>query len=537
MNLHKYTKYFVVFSVLIIFVLAIILRLAPLRYNTPFWVDEFSTGTSARMILQQGVKIFWERPPWFESNNALTYGLTALSFALFGQSETAARIPSVLFGSLVAIAVYFLARKIHSNTVGIIAGLFTATSYCQIVWSVQARSYALLQLLILLTVWLGIKIVEKTELKVKDLLILGILCFLGMLTHFMFAFCMISVFLAIAVAHRKIFIQFTVSRWYLVLIGVIISLLTLWQIGFINSFLVYINSSFFLSNNLWYYHPFLWREYGLVVFTALLGFGLIAKTAHKPLGIIMMHIVLQLIFVTFFFSLHMSKYLLPLFPYFFIGMGVFVYEISKMVVHNVGEVRMLRDRGFTTRISAIILALGLTVFIIAQGHKFVLKPKAYYSINHDFREIANIDYNQIYSIVKKGIAESKGEKVAMIETWPGRAYWYLGEAYMPMYIYRWQDEEGLANGHSKKTDFTLNSEGEKMVGGGIVFVGEVRDLVLAIQKNTRGYLFVDDDTLPRSVIDFAEKNLKKEIFLDHYPLDDNPYSIWPATLYSWGFDK
>jgi hypothetical protein len=273
------------------------------------------------------------------------------------------------------------------------------------------------------------------------------------------------------------------------------------------------------------------------VFTALLGFGLIAKTAKNPLGIIMLHLALQLIFVTFFFAHHMSKYLLPIFPYFLIGMGIFVYEISKMIVNNLGEVRILRNRGVTTRMTTIILALGITVFIIAQGHKFVLKPRTYYSINHDFREIANVDYNQIYSIVKKGISESKGEKVAMIETWPGRAYWYLGDEYKPMYIYRWQDEEGLANGHSKKTDFKLNSGGEKIVEGGLIFVGEARDLVLAIRKNAKGYLFVDDDTLPRDVIDYAEKNLKKEIFLDHYPLDDNPYSKWPATLYSWGFNN
>ena len=536
MNLHKYTKYFVVFSVIIIFGLAVALRLAPLRNNTPFWVDEFSTGTSARMILQQGVKIFWERPPGFESNNTLTYGLTALSFALFGQSETAARLPTVLFGSLVAVVMYFLARKIHSNTAGIIAGLFTATSYFQIVWSVQARSYALLQLLILLTVWWGIKIIEKADVKIKDLIILGILFILGITTHFMFIFCLISVLLVIAMTHWKKFMEFTSSRWYLVLIATVISVLALWQIGFINSFLVYINSSFFSSNNLWYYHSFLWREYGLVVFTALLGFGLIVKTTKKPLGIIILHFVLQLIFVTFFFGHHMSKYLLPIFPYLFIGMGIFVYEVSKMIMANIGEVRILKAKGMTYRVVAVILAFGITALIIAQGHKFVPKPKAYYSINHDFREIANIDYNQIYSIVKKGIAESKGEKVAMIETWPGRAYWYLGDEYKPMYIYRWQDEEGLANGHSKKTDFTLNSEGEKMVGGGMIFVGEARDLVLAIQKNTRGYLFVDDDTLPREVIDYAEQNMKKEIFIDHYPLDDNPYSIWPATLYSWGFN-
>lgn len=535
MNLHKYTKHLVAISVLALLCFALILRLIPLRNNTPFWVDEFSTGTSARMILQEGVKIFWERPPGFESNNSLTYALTAVAFALFGQSESVARIPSVLFGTLVVVAVYLLGRRLHSNTAGILAGLFTATSYFQIVWSLQARSYMLLQLLILLTVWWSINMIKKHMLIPRDIIILAVLFFLGITTHFMFSLCALSVIISISYAHRRQLIRFAIARWYVMIAGVLVAVLSLWQMGFIHSFWVYMNSSFFLANNVWYYHPFLWREYGLVVFTGMIGFLFLAKSAKASVGVVLLHLMLQLVFVTFFFAHHMSKYLLPIFPYFFIGMGVFVYELSKMITQGIGEVRMLKQIKLTGGTLTAVCALGFALFIIANGHKFVLKPKAYYSINHDFREIANIDYHQIYNIIKNGVTESNGEKVAMIETWPGRAYWYLGGSYQPMYIFRWQNEEGMENGHSKKTEFILNSEGEKMVGGGMIFVGEVRDLVLATQKNAKGYFFVDDDTLPREVIDYAEKNLKKELSLDHYTLDDNPYSLWPATLYSWGF--
>ena len=40
------------------------------------------------------------------------------------------------------------------------------------------------------------------------------------------------------------------------------------------------------------------------------------------------------------------------------------------------------------------------------------------------------------------------------------------------------------------------------------------------------------------VIKYAKENFKKELYLESYPpeLLENPYSIWPATLYSWGFE-
>ena len=88
-----------------------------------------------------------------------------------------------------------------------------------------------------------------------------------------------------------------------------------------------------------------------------------------------------------------------------------------------------------------------------------------------------------------------------------------------------------------KTEFTLNKEEEKIIPlSNQRFIGELTDLLKAQKRYPNGFIFIDDATMPKDVIDYAEKNLKKELYLDHYPLDDNPYSIWPATLYSWGIE-
>ena len=182
----------------------------------------------------------------------------------------------------------------------------------------------------------------------------------------------------------------------------------------------------------------------------------------------------------------------------------------------------------------MVISILLTLFIIANGYKFVNKPKKYYSLNHDFREIANIDYHQIYAVIKNRGELQKGQTV-VIDTWWDRTHWYLGDEFENIVAFRWYNTEGYVNGLSKKTFFVVNNKGEKfLTGTNLRLVLEISDLQRFMKKYPKGFLFIDDSSLPEDVRNYAEKNLKKELYLDHYPLDENPYSIWPATLYSWG---
>ena len=132
--------------------------------------------------------------------------------------------------------------------------------------------------------------------------------------------------------------------------------------------------------------------------------------------------------------------------------------------------------------------------------------------------------------------EIKKGRTAVIDTWPDRVRWYLGNNFKNLYYFKWQNEPGIVSGHVKITEFFSNQDGEKFTKGkeSVKYIGELSDLLKTMKKYTKGFIFIDDSSLQRDVIDYAEKNLKKELYLDHYPLDDNPYSIWPATLYSWG---
>lgn len=513
-----------------------LLRVWGLRSAHPFWVDEFSSGTSARIILERGLSVYLNPPIDFEMNNSLTYSLIALFFRVFGQSESVARMPSVIFGSLIPIVAFLIARRLGGTVAGLIAAALTATSYFQIVWSVQARGYVLLQLITLLTIYMSMKLLTERKFTRKNMALWVALLCVGISVHYMYFICIAVVIGCVLFVNMKKIME---RKKYIYASITLVAAVgaSLWMTGFFHSVYAFVRSPFFLSNNLWYYHPFLWREYGLLVCMALVGYGLIVARHKRQVTVITLYVIAQFIFVTFLFAHHMSKYLLPLFPYLLIGSGVFISEIGNVIASRIGDIKITSKIQMRQSVLGICIAAGLALFIVGSGHKFVSKPKQYYSINHDFREIANIDYHAIYALMKDGIAKNGGENVAVIETWPGRAYWYLGLEYKPLYVFRWQNEEGLANGHPKKTPFKVRADGEKYFTDAVGFVAEVSDMQRLMKKYPKGFIFIDDDTLPREVIDFAENNLKKEIFLDHYPLDDNPYSLWPATLYSWGLGK
>jgi hypothetical protein len=162
-----------------------------------------------------------------------------------------------------------------------------------------------------------------------------------------------------------------------------------------------------------------------------------------------------------------------------------------------------------------------------------LKPTPFYSVNHDFREIALIDYDALYNLIRQKGKLEEG-MTAVIDTWPDRLDWYMGD-YQPVYTFRW----GASAGLMKQTPYRVNEKGEKLIlyREDMRLITEVSDLQKIRAQYPRGFIWIDDDTLPQDVQDYAAHNLKLEVELDHYQFDDNPYSRWPGRLYSWGITE
>lgn len=524
---------FNIFFPFFLFLISLAYRSYGLLSNYPFWVDEFSTGKVARQIITYGLGYFTQPNIVVERHNITTYFITALFFKLFGQHEWAARLPFVIFGSLLPVGVYFLAKKLFDAKTALCASIFTTFSYLMITWSRQAREFSFLQLLIVLNTffYFNLLTISKSEKRKRRInwtaFIITII--LGIVTHVTFYIFIAALGLHFFFYNRAMLSQ-SLKKPQFLLIGSITLVLLLFGIWRQGIFLFF-NTSFFGANNLWYYHAFLWREYGLITFLTIAGGGVGLLKKSRETSFFLLYITFQLIFVCSIWGHYLSKYILTIFPFLFILASYFIAEATTSIIESTHNKRFISKKLLS------LMPVLLTLLIIVQGNKFVVKPKKYYSINHDFREIANIDYHQVYNIVKnKGAFDD--QTTAIIETWPDRAKWYLGTDIMSVYYFRWQNEEGKASGHSKKTPFKYDGKGEKRLISkeSLGFIGELSDLQKAMQKYPRGFIFIDDSTLPHDVIEYAEKNLKKELYLDHYPLDDNPYSIWPATLYSWGIN-
>lgn len=496
---------------LVILTLAIIIRLNGLNLPTPFWVDEFSTASQALKLISFGLPYFSpQNNPEF--NNIVSNSIVAFSFKLLGVSEYAARLPFAIIGSFVPAMLYFISKNYFGRSVALSASLLTVFSYFLIVWSRQARGYPLQQLLILTTIYLYVQLKNGTIKRYVPVLFI-ISSTIGLLTHSLFALLLFALGIDLIFSRRKeLSAQFIkLRKYFFALLGLFIVILVVFKYGTV--FHILIGNRLFSTNNIWYYHSFLWREYPLVTFLGLTGLLLTYNRFKSIMQPTLIFIGIHMLFLCFIWPPYSSRYLLPLFPFLFLGMALTLKSIFK----------------------SSFLLLMVTFVILLNGDKFSLKPKQYYSLNHDFREISNIDYNRVYSIILTRGELDKG-KTAVIDTWHDRIYWYLGINFSHAYWLRWNNEPDLINGLPKITNFKVDSHGEKYISdiNGLLFIGELKDLTLAMRKYPKGFVFIDDASLPKDVIEFAEKNLKKELSLDRYPLDDNPYSIWPATLYSWG---
>jgi len=99
------------------------------------------------------------------SNPPLYYIILHFFIQLFGESETALRTASVIFGFLSIIMIYKIGELLFNKDVGLIAALILALSKFHIYFSQEVRSYSLQVLLVLLSFYFFINLFKTKNLK------------------------------------------------------------------------------------------------------------------------------------------------------------------------------------------------------------------------------------------------------------------------------------------------------------------------------------------------------------------------------------
>ncbi len=131
------------------------------------------------MIGQNGWPIM---PSGLFYEHGLLFSYAGSLATLWGPGHLAVRYASLLCGTLTLLLIFWIGRRWFSPAAGLIATTGLVMAPMAIYWSGRARMYALLQLLVLLTLWLVYEGVVQNK---PHLRWLALLTYLGAtLTHF-----------------------------------------------------------------------------------------------------------------------------------------------------------------------------------------------------------------------------------------------------------------------------------------------------------------------------------------------------------------
>jgi len=139
----------------LIVAVGIVIRLHLLGRKS-LWLDEAASVTFARLPWMKFWRVLWE----YEGNMAFYYVLLR-GWVHFGDSEMAVRSLSVVFGVAAIPAAYALGKRLFSTKAGLISAALLAVHSFHIRCSQEARSYSLLVLLLVLSTYFFVRLVES----------------------------------------------------------------------------------------------------------------------------------------------------------------------------------------------------------------------------------------------------------------------------------------------------------------------------------------------------------------------------------------
>jgi mannosyltransferase len=133
------------------------LRLYQLDVDS-LWIDEMDTAIWSQLDLPSLVARVA-----VDNHVPLTYMVTRVFVALFGDSEFMLRFPPVLFGTLSILLVYKTGATIWSSEAGLVGAFLLATNAYHVRYSQEARHYALMVFLALLSLIFLTKALQRNH--------------------------------------------------------------------------------------------------------------------------------------------------------------------------------------------------------------------------------------------------------------------------------------------------------------------------------------------------------------------------------------
>jgi len=184
----------------------------------------FLSGLFLR-LLYLGTKCFYsdEGVTWYialgeissDTHPPLYFWILGSFIKIFGWSESAGRLPSVLFGILMVPFFYKIGVKFFNPRMGFYAALITGLSAFLVLVSQEMRMYGLLGFETVLTLWFFLNIIHEERPRFKWWVGFILTSTAGLYTHSVFAFLLLYLGLTILIVslknNKRKFINFVLS--------------------------------------------------------------------------------------------------------------------------------------------------------------------------------------------------------------------------------------------------------------------------------------------------------------------------------------
>ena len=378
------------------------LRLYDLGHQS-LWHDAGYSVNAALSVLDRGLPIL--PSGHFYSPGLLNTLLTAASMGLFGETEFAARLPSVLFGTLTIPLVFLFARSIGDKRVALIGAFLVTFSVLEIAWSREARMYQQLQFFYVLSLYFFYHFTQRRTNACLALTIVSTIC--TVLTHAL-GFSLILIFFAYPLLANVRNIRRYVSRQFLLSGQTVFLLLCAVAVLVTGEFLLGLFSAVWNTRVNYFaeYWLLLNEALPVVLYLSLVGAMISLRDSVRPSLLLILAMLVPAYFVFFHVQLLGFRYLYLLIPVMFVLFACAVTYISRLLPS--GRLKPVAGPLLT------VLILGLTVGTPA----FNFVPRSIYYLEPT---ASQPDFKRAYSFVR----ESMSEGDIVIDTWPALGRFYL----------------------------------------------------------------------------------------------------------------
>lgn len=479
--------------IIFLIIVGFFLRIEDLGIQS-FWLDEAISSIAAVSFLEKGSPIL--NSGLLYERGILNTFLIASSFKIFGVNEFAARIPSVLFGTLMILLVYIIGSKWGNQRVGIIVAVLVAFSVWEIAWSRQARMYQQLQFFYILSLFLFYSFIQNKNLKNMVLLFFSVL---GAILSHVFGYALILVFL----------VYFLVSafkeRKYLGKIGKGTVAQVVLAFGALLTFAYYMGIiQSVLKTDINYYNTYIYllkTDLGLFLFMAVPGATVLFDRDWKK-GLLLITALIIPLYILFFHVLLLgTRYLYFVIPILFILIGFFLnffadylgdsiskawYILRRKKICQVNteknacanttrKLYAIFNRKNSIKRNANILVVLLLVMAMYSSPAFTFIPKEEYYLGVNAPQS---NFKDAYAYVKDNMQQND----IIVSAWTPPSQFYLGKSDY------WLAFNVVGTGIDQ---FIISNTSREIYTNATV-VRNVHDLKNIMKNNTVGWIIIDN---------------------------------------------